>query len=120
MKLPRLKNYFLALSPDQYADFERTRTLRIEPAVLDIVSGKLRGRPYLYLAANPNIADNLVREQYRYSGSVYILRIPAEYVDRSRLVLVPDATQIWQYDRDLVIDHCGVDCYEIAVETEPL
>ena len=120
MRMPKLKKYFLALSPDQYQVFERTRTLKIEPVTLDIMTGVVRGRPYLYLAATPNIADNIVREHYRYSGAVYILRIPAEYVNRDRLIPAPGATQIWQYDRDLVIDHCGVDCYELAVPTEPL
>jgi hypothetical protein len=120
MKQPKLKNYFVALAPDEYAEFEQSRTLRIRPATIDIMSGVVSGKPYLYLAARPDIVDNLVREQYRYSGAVYILRVPAHTVDRSRLTPMEGGTQTWQYDRDLVIPTCGVDCYEIAVETEPL
>jgi len=114
MKQPKLKNYFVALAPDEYQQFEQSRTLRIRPATIDIVSGVVSGKPYLYLAARPDIVDNLVREQYRYSGSVYVLRVPADCVDRSRLTPMEGGTQTWQYDRDLVIPHCGVDCYQIT------
>ena len=114
MKQAKLKNYFVALSPDQYTDFEQSRTLRIEPASINIITGTMTGRPYLYLSATPDIVDNLVREQYQYSGAVYILRVPADCVDRSRLTAVPGGTQTWQYDRDLVIDHCAVYQYRLA------
>ena len=105
---PKLKNYFVAISPDEYREFETSRTLRIRPASIDIMTGKVTGRPVLYLAARPDIVDNIVREQYRYNGNVYILRVPADCVDRDRLMPVEGGTETWQYDQDLVIPHCAV------------
>lgn len=113
MKLPKLKNYFVAISPDEYAEFERSRTLEIRPTRLDIVTGQLSGRPYLYLSATPDIADNIVREQYRYGGSVYVLRVSADLIDRSHLRQLDGGTQTWQYDVSLNIPHCGVYKYEV-------
>jgi hypothetical protein len=108
MRKPKLKNYFVAISPDEYREFETSRTLRIRPASIDIVTGRITGRPVLYLAARPDIVDNIVREQYRYNGNVYILRVPADCVDRDQLTPVEGGTETWQYARDLVIPHCAV------------
>jgi hypothetical protein len=113
MKLPRLKNYFVAVPTDQYSEFETTRVLPVTAMTVDIVSGTVRGRPHWYLAATPDLADNLVREQYRHSGLVYILRVPAACVDRSRLKPVEGSDQVWQYDRAMTIPHCAVYSYQL-------
>ena len=115
MKLPKLKNYFVAVSPDEYPEFERTRSVPVSPAVIDIMSGRMTGRPVLYLSATPDIADNIVREQYRYSGSVYILRVSADLIDRAHLRSVDGGTQTWQYDQTLNIPQCAVYRYETKV-----
>jgi len=114
MRKPKLKNYFVAIPPDEYREFEQSRTLRIRPATIDIMTGTVTGRPYLYLAARPDTVDNIVREQYRYSGVVYILRVPSDCVDRDRLTLVDGGTETWQYNQDLVIPHCAVYQYALA------
>ncbi len=113
MKQPKLKNYFVAISPDEYVQFEQSRELAVKPATIDIMTGSMTGRPFLYLSARPDIADNIVREHYRYSGPVFILRVAAEYVDRGRLRLAEGATQTWQYDQSLRIPECGVYRYEM-------
>lgn len=117
MKLPKLKYYYLALAPDGYADFERTRELPITGVNIDIVTGTVTGRDSWHLAATPAIADDLVREAFRYGGHTYVLRIPAESVDRSLLKPVPNQSQIWQYSKTLHVPHCGVYRYEINQES---
>lgn len=112
MKLPRLKNYFVAVPPDLYQEFEQSRVLPVVPLTVDIMSGEVRGRPSWYLAAQPDLADNLVREQYRYGGAVYILRVPADCVDRSQLKPVEGSSQVWRYDHSMTIPHCAVYRYE--------
>jgi hypothetical protein len=112
MKIPRLKNYFVAVPPDLYPEFESTRVLPVTPMTVDIVSGTVRGRPHWYLAAQPDLADNIVREQYRYGGVVYILRVPADCVDRNQLRALEGSDQVWQYNHAITIPHCAVYTYE--------
>ena len=115
MRQPKLKNYFVAISPDEYPEFERTRSVPVSAAMLDIVSGKMSGRPYLYLSATPDLADNIVREQYRYSGAVYILRVSADLIDRTHLRNLDGATQTWEYHKSLDIPQCAVYRYETKI-----
>jgi hypothetical protein len=112
MKLPRLKNYFVAVPPDLYTEFETTRVLPVTPLTVDMMSGTVRGRPSWYLAAQPDLADNIVREQYRYGGVVYILRVPAACVDRNQLRTLEGSDQVWQYNHALSIPQCAVYRYE--------
>ena len=114
MKQPKLKNYFVAVPPDLYAEFESTRVLPVTPIRVDIVTGGVSGRPAWYLTATPDQADNLVREAYRYGGVVYILRVPCDCVDRTQLKPVQGSDQVWQYNHSLTIPHCAVYTYQTA------
>ena len=113
MKTPKLKNYYLAVPPDGYAEFERTRTLPITGIHINLTTGQTQGREHWFLAATPNLADELVRETFRYGGTVYVLRIPADCVDRSLLKLAPNQTQIWQYPQTITVPHCAVYRYDM-------
>lgn len=113
MKTPKLKNYYLALAPDGYAEFEKTRTLPITGVKLDVVTGTATGREHWFLSATPNLADELIRETFRYGGPLYVLRIPADCVDRSLLKLSPNQTQIWQYGQTIEVPHCAVYKYDM-------
>jgi hypothetical protein len=114
MKQPKLKNYFVAVPPDLYAEFESTRVLPVTPITVDIMTGGVSGRPSWYLTATPDLADNLVREQYRYGGVVYILRVPADCVRRDQLLGLAGSSQVWQYNHSLTIPHCAVYTYQTA------
>lgn len=113
MKIPKLKYYYLAVPPDGYVEFENTRTLPVNGVKLDVMTGKVVGRDHWYLSATAALADELVRETFRYGGTVYVLRIPAEHVERQLLKLAPNQTDIWQYPKTLVVPHCGVYKYDM-------
>lgn len=113
MKTPKLKYYYLALPPDGYVEFERTRTLPITGVKLDVMTGTVTGREHWYLAATPALADELVREAFNYGGSVFVLRIPASDIDRKQLKLSPNQTQIWQYPKTITVSHCAVYKYDM-------
>lgn len=117
MKLPKLKYYYLALNPDQYREFEQSRRVEITPTVIDVVSGTVSGRPQVYLASTASLADDLVREHYRYHGVTWVLRIPRDAVDRGRLV--PVTREVYSYDRTLELPHCGVYRFELDLSQEP-
>lgn len=114
MKMPRLKNYFLAIPPDLYQEFEHSRQLRVEPVQINVITGQLQGRPHWLLCAQPDLADNLAREQYQYRGAVYILRIPQGCIRRDQLQAVSHSDQIWQYPCTIQVPHCAVYRYELA------
>lgn len=113
MKLPKLKNYFVAVPPDLYQEFETSRVLPVTPLTVNAMTGQVSGRPSWYLSASPDLADNIVREQYRYPGAVYILRVPADCIRRDQLRSVPGSDQVWQYDHAITVPHCAVYRYEM-------
>lgn len=111
MKLPKLKYYYIALPPDGYELFEQSRRLEVQPVTVDVMTGRISGRPFYTVCARPDLADDAVRVTYRYGGPVYILRVPRDCIDRSALQ-VTEHPEIWQYAQDLDIPHCGVYRYE--------
>jgi hypothetical protein len=105
MKIPKLKYYYLALNATDYELFESTR--------------QVRPNPLLYLYARPTVADTRYRQLKRqYSGSVYVLRIPAALIPRRRLVPAPDAQGMWILDTAIAIEHCAVERFDQDTSVE--
>ena len=114
MKIPKLKYYYLALAPDGYSEFERSRELPITGVSIDIMSGTVSGRDHWQLCGTPDVADNIVRETFRYGGRTYVLRIPADCVDRSALTADPAVANCWRYNKTIRVPHCGVIALDLA------
>lgn len=113
MKIPKLKRYYAALSPEQYKEFETSRQIVVSPAVsIDLSTGQITGRTHIMLHAQPDACDTGFRTQFHYSGRVYVLRVPAEQVNRLQLLPAADP-DTWQYKQTLTIDHCGVMAFDL-------
>jgi len=110
MRKPRLKNYFVAVSADLYQEFESSRLLPITGVSIDIVTNTVQGRDHWVLAAQPALADEIIRQSYRWGGVVYVLRIPAVCIDRSRLEVTPHP-QLWRYAHSIEVPECAVYLY---------
>ena len=112
MKIPKLKRYYTALTPEQYEEFETTRQIVVAPAVsIDLATGQISGRTHITLHAQPDACDTEFRHKHGYSGRVYVLRVPAEHIQRDQLKPVADST--WQYRQTLHLDHCGVMAFDL-------
>jgi len=113
MKIPKLKRFYTALTPDQYREFERSRELVVDPAVtIDIMTGAVTGRTSIRVCANPEQADTDFRLQTHYTGRVYVLGIPSDQLDRSRFTEL-DHAQVWNYTQSIRADHCGVLAFDL-------
>lgn len=108
MRQPKLKAYYTALNAREYKEFERTRLLEISRTVtINPLTGAVSGRRYVYLAATADTADTEYRQRTGYQLSVWVLRVPADLVDRTQLE--PTATdQVWVSSHTLDLPHCGV------------
>ena len=112
MKIPKLKYYYFAMNPDEYRDFESNRTILVMPTtVIDVETGRIFARTQLMLSGSAAVADTQFRRANEYHGSVYVLRIPRECVDRSQLESL--GNNCWQYRRSITVDHCGVDRFDL-------
>ena len=113
MKIPKLKRFYTALTPDQYREFERSRELVVDPAVsIDIATGAVTGRTSIRVCANPEQADTDFRLQTHYTGRVYVLALPADVLDRSEFGST-DQDQVWNYTQSVRADHCGVLAFDL-------
>lgn len=111
MKLPKLKYYYYACPETEYLEFERTRRIETSPLEFDIATGGMSGRPYVTLCESAGLADDLVRQHYRHSGAVFVLRIPRELIDRR--CLKPTDAGVYHYSANLDVKHCGVYRYDL-------
>lgn len=112
MKIPKLKYYSVALNAEEYRLFESSRELRVWPTtVIDTETGQIYARTQLLLSGSAAEADTQFRLANKYSGAVYVLRIPRHCVDRS--VLKPAGPNCWSYGRTIKVDHCGVDRFDL-------
>ena len=117
MKIPKLKYYSVALNAEEYRLFESSRELRVWPTtVIDTDTGQIYGRTQLLLSASAAEADTQFRITNQYRGSVYVLRIPRECVDRS--LLKPAGSNCWYYGRTIRVEHCGVDRFDLDTDTQ--
>jgi len=80
--------------------------------VIDVETGRIFARTQLLLAGSVPDADTAFRTGSDYLGTVYVLRIPAECVDRSKLTAA--GTNTWYYPRSITVAHCGVE--QIALD----
>lgn len=118
MKLPKLKYYCTGLSPEQYEEFEKSRTLEVQPSLtIDPVTMKPVGRDRIYLVAGAVACDTYFRIQHSYNGVMYVLRIPADCIDRRHLTVL-DQDGIFQYRSTLVVPHCGVERFEMDLSQQ--
>ena len=96
------------MNPDEYSDFQGNRTILVMPTtVIDIETGRVFARTQLLLAGSVPDADTQFRLANKYSGRAYVLRIPAECVDRSQLESAGD--NCWHYRRSITVAHCGIE-----------
>lgn len=115
MRIPKLKNYFYAMTSDAYIDFAVTRRLDVEPTLtINVGTGEVTGRTVLHLCNSTTLADTHFRKVVHigYIKPLYILRIPGDLVDRA--LLKPVADHVWEYRSSLTIEHCGVERIELA------
>ena len=113
MKIPKIKYWCTALTPEQYQEFERTRRIEVsERITIDITTGTASGRTCVPLSASVTGADQLLRDRSRWRDSVYVLRIAADQLDRAHIYAAGD--QVWEYRHSMHIPHCGVERVELA------
>lgn len=117
MKLPKLKYYYVALTVDQYREFETSRRLEVEPAEIDVVTGRIRGRVAWIMCSRPSLADSVHRALHSWRQPLYVLRIAAGDIDRSAL-RATESDQVFEYTQTLTLPHCGVERFEIADSSE--
>ena len=107
MKTPKLKAYYTALSATEYHDFETSRRIEVSSRVnINPLTGAVSGRRYIHLAATPELADTDYRVRTQREDSVWVLRVPAEAVDRNQLTA--QGEQVWVLGHSLHLPHCGV------------
>jgi len=112
MKIPRLRRWFCAVTPEEYARFETDRTIPVAPVTVDIQTGRITGRNQIWLGTSVPAADTWLRQHLKLLGSVYVIGVPAHCVDRLRCQ--PHAGG-WHYDRTIHIPgHCGVERVDLA------
>jgi hypothetical protein len=113
MRLPKLKYYYYAMSSDAYIDFATTRQLEVNPTLnIDVLTGAVTGRTMLVLADSTREIDDHFRRAHNWTKPVYVLRIPAELVDRKYLKRASE--HLYEYKNSLTIPHCGVERFELA------
>lgn len=115
MKLPKLKYYYYAMTSDAYIDFAVNRTLEVNPAVsIDLLTGQITGRTLLILGDSTTVVDDHFRAQHKWKKPVYVLRVPADLVDRKHLKRLDD--HLYQYTASITIQHCGVERFELQTD----
>lgn len=107
MKIPKLKAFYTALDAREYHDFEHSRRIEVSNRVtVNPLTGAVSGRRYIYLSATPELADTDYRTRTNRLDSVWVLRVPADAVDRQQLQAQGDQT--WTYGSSIHLPHCGV------------
>ena len=116
MKIPKLKAYYTALSASEYHDFEHSRRIEVSNRVtVNPLTGAVSGRRAIYVAATPELADTEYRARTGRTDSVWVVRIPADAVDRAQLK--PQATDTYLLEHSVHLPHCGVMRFDLARET---
>jgi len=113
MKQPKLKAYYTAMSATEYHDFEQSRRIEVSSRVtINPLTGAVSGRRYIYLAATPELADTDYRVRTQRTDSVWVLRVPADLINRSQLTA--QGEQVWVFSNTLHLPHCGVIRFDLA------
>ena len=115
MRIPKLKYFYLALTETEYAAFVESRVVPVDASTtIDIITGEIRGVTVRYLSDTATACDEEYRHRMRYSKPLYILRIPADAIDRTGLEIAVSQFRSWQYRQPIHCEHCGVERFEIA------
>jgi len=115
MRIPKLKYFYLALTEPEYRSFENSRVIPVDAsATIDIVTGEIRGVTVRYLSDTAATCDEEYRHRMRYTRPLYVLRIPADSIDRTGLEIAVSQFRSWQYRQPIRCEHCGVERFEIA------
>jgi hypothetical protein len=113
MRLPKLKYYYYAMSSDAYIDFAVKRKLTVDATLsIDVLTGKITGTTILVLADSTTAVDEHFRAAHAWTKPVYVLRIPADLIDRKYLKRATE--HLYEYKNSLTIEHCGVERFELA------
>ena len=113
MRLPKLKYYYYGMSSDAYIDFATTRQLEVAATLsINVLTGQVTGRTMLVLADSATEIDEHFRRAHNWVKPVYVLRIPADLIDRRHLKRASD--HLYEYKHSLRIEHCGVERLELA------
>jgi hypothetical protein len=113
MKLPKLKYYYYAMTSDAYIDFAVKRRLEVSATLsIDVLTGTVTGTTMLVLADSTKEIDEHFRRAHSWLKPVYVLRIPADLINRKHLKRVDP--HLYEYKDSLIIEHCGVERFELA------
>ena len=113
MRLPKLKYYYYAMTSDAYIDFAVKRRLEVNPTLtIDVLTGRVTGTTILVLADSTTEIDDHFRRAHNWKQPVYVLRIPADLIDRKHLKRASE--HLYEYKKSLTIEHCGVERFELA------
>lgn len=100
------------MSSDAYIDFATTRQLNVDATLtIDVLTGKVTGTTLLVLADSTIAADEHFRSALNWLKPVYVLRIPADLIDRK--YLIRKTPHLYEYRNSLTIEHCGVERFEL-------
>ena len=114
MRIPKLKYFYLALTEPEYDVFQTSRVVPVDAVTtIDIMTNEVRGVTVRYLSDTAEAADEEYRMRTRYWKPLYILRIPADDIDRSRLEISVSQFRSWLYRLPISCEHCGVERFEI-------
>jgi len=118
MKTPKLKYYYHALSPEEYSEFEHSRTIEVSGSVVyDINTMAMRGRTHIVLTGAAVTGDQEYRDRTKTWAPVYVLRIAADDIRRDLLAPVVNQILIYHYPATLHVEHCGVELIELDTTT---
>ena len=114
MKTPKLKYYYHALSLEEYAEFEHSRSIEVSGRVVyDINTMAMQGRTHIVLTGAAVSCDQEYRDRTKSWAPVMVLRIAAEDIRRDLLAPVANQILMYHYPASLHIAHCGVERIEI-------
>ena len=114
MRIPKLKYFYVALTESEYHAFEKTRVVPVDASTtIDIFTGEVRGITVRYLSDTATACDDEYRHRIKYWLPLYILRIPADAIDRNRLEISVSQFRSWLYRQPIHCEHCGVERFEI-------
>ena len=114
MRIPKLKYFYLALTEPEYRSFENSRVVPVDASTtIDIITGEIRGVTVRYLSDTAAGCDEEYRVRTRYWLPLYVLRIPADSIDRTALEVSVSQFRTWLYRQSIHCEHCGVERFEI-------
>lgn len=115
MKIPKLKRFYMALNSQDYEKFCQSRQFEISSQVtIDIATGAVSGLTRLLLNSSAAGAELNLRKTTSYQGSVYVLYIDRQWLDRAHLTRLTADPEIYEYRQTLRLPHCGVERFDLA------